>query len=61
MGIVFFLGILCWGHNFFPLPLELPKFPPLLVCVILCRSGACVHAHDTHTYMLEMGDVEMLE
>lgn len=40
-GGCLFLGVLCWGHNFFPLPLELSKFLLLLVYVLLCRSRVC--------------------
>ena len=57
----YFLDVLCWGHNFLSLSLDLSKFLLLLPCVILCRSEilcvcvcvrACVHIC---TYMLEMG------
>ena len=57
----YFLDVLCWGHNFFSLSLELAKFLLLLPCVILCRSEiyvcvcVCVCVHIC-TYMLEMGE-----
>ena len=34
----YFLDVLCWGHNFLSLSLDLSKFLLLLPCVILCRS-----------------------
>lgn len=54
----YFLDVLCWGHSFLSLTLDLSKFLLLLPCVILCGSEiyvcVCVYAHFC-TYMLEMG------